>query len=230
MQPCKNRPHTSVFGIAWTGWRAKFKVWLQVISIEEPGRWDFFQFDTPECSDVSACASLRSVNVHGTRRSTHDVPGTADDETRDGGQGDGLHAARRGVDAADHLGGGAGTGRWVVGRQRAKVCERFVTDRVEIEGGRDDRLPLALALRALQGRAWRMRGSCRSPDAEGTTLLDAGSDMPRQASAAARRRGRWRATVGVALWQVTFADAGRYRREGTAHGSLHASTAEDGQE
>lgn len=65
MQPCKHWPHTSVSGIAQTGWRGKFKVWLQVISIEEPGRWDLCLFDTPGCGDVSACASLCSANGAG---------------------------------------------------------------------------------------------------------------------------------------------------------------------
>lgn len=58
---------------------------------------------------------------------------TADDDARDGRQGDGLHAARRGVDSLDDLGGGAGTGRrMVAGGGRGRCSERFVTDRVEI--------------------------------------------------------------------------------------------------
>lgn len=66
------------------------------------------------------------------RWKTHDVPATADDDTHDGRQGEGLHAARRGVDSLDHLGGGAGTGRRMVAGGRGRCSERFVTDRVEI--------------------------------------------------------------------------------------------------
>lgn len=112
--------------------RATFKVWLQAIAIQEPGRWDllFCLTSPPAYSDMSACVCLYAAGLIRAGQGTRDMPGSSH-RTQDAS----LTAADRGTRTArvererctqEHLaasvqtftlfartpgGGGAGVGR-----------------------------------------------------------------------------------------------------------------------